>query len=241
MSSSKPKYEPFRFKQFLVHHDLCSMKIGVDGVLLGAWANVTGCKNILDVGTGSGVIALMMAQRNSFAKIQAIDIDENAFRQTEINFNLSPWKDRLHLQHIDFSDFISEEKFDLIISNPPYFSNSSLSTDPSRNTARHSIFLGLEKLVEQASNILQPDGKLCLIYPFEGLAEIEALTSGMHLSIKKLTLVKPKASNPPKRILVEITRQAQAQRFENELVIEMNHNEFSPAYRELTKDFYLKF
>ncbi|MCX6182470.1 MAG: methyltransferase domain-containing protein [Bacteroidetes bacterium] len=241
MTSSKAKYEPFRFKQFLVHHDLCSMKVGVDGVLLGAWADVGSCKNILDVGTGSGLIALMLAQRNSLAKIHAIDIDDSAFQQAQINFNLSPWKENITLHKGDFFAFECEEKFDLIISNPPYFSNSSLSSDSSRNIARHNITFSLEKLISKAKNLLNPHGKLCFIYPFESLKEVEALSNKMHLSIKKLTLVKPSASKSPKRMMVEITKEFNVQRNENELLIESSTNEFSLEYKTLTKDFYLKF
>ncbi len=241
MTNSKTKYEPFRFKQFLVHHDLCSMKVGVDGVLLGAWADVNNCASILDVGTGSGLIALMLAQKNSSATIHAIDIDDSAFQQTKINFDLSPWKNRMVLHKGDFSVFESAQKFDLIVSNPPYFSNSSLSSDSSRNIARHNITLSLEKLIERANFLLHPQGKLCIVYPFENLAEVESITDKMHLSIKKLTLVKPNASKSPKRILVEITKESSADRTENELMIEVRPNEFSQEYTTLTKDFYLKF
>ena len=241
MNNYKAKYEPFRFKQFLVHHDLCSMKVGVDGVLLGAWTDAANCSTILDVGTGSGLIALMMAQKNPSANIHAIEIDDAAFQQAEINFNLSPWKERIHLQKGNFSVFESTEMFDLIVSNPPYFSNSSLSSDTSRNIARHNITLSLEKLIEKAKNILHPNGKLCFIYPFENLAAIESITNKMHLSIKKLTLVKSNASKSPKRIMVEITKKPNRKRNENELLIEVNHNEFSQEYITLTKEFYLKF
>jgi len=163
------------------------------------------------------------------------------FQQAEINFSLSPWKERLQLHKGDFSVFESTQKFDLIVSNPPYFSNSSLSTDASRNIARHNITLSLEKLIERAMQLLQPLGKLCFIYPFENLEEVKSSNQKMHLSIKRLTLVKPNASKSPKRILVEITKESSDKPLENELMIEERPNKFSQEYITLTKDFYLKF
>ena len=138
----------FRFKQFTVYHDLCAMKVGVDGVILGAWADCRNIKYSLDVGTGSGLIALMLAQRSE-AYIHAIDIGENAYKQAEINFNNSPFHDRLSLEQIAFQDFSSSIKYDLIVSNPSYFVHSLKSPDKNRSLARHNEYLPLKVLLKK--------------------------------------------------------------------------------------------
>jgi tRNA1Val (adenine37-N6)-methyltransferase len=139
----------FHFKQFTIYHNLCAMKVGVDGVLLGAWADCRNAGYILDAGTGSGLIALMLAQRSN-AIIHAIDIDENSCNQAEINFTNSPFHDRLSVEHISFQNYFPPVRYDLIVSNPPYFANSLKSPDKNRNLARHDEFLPIEVLIKKA-------------------------------------------------------------------------------------------
>lgn len=241
MTKPEKKYQPFRFKQFSVDHNLCSMKVGVDGTLLGAWANTNNCKNILDVGTGSGLIALMAAQKNSEAQIHAIEIEKNAFEQAQINFKNSSWSNRLHLHNEDFKDWKSDIKFDLIISNPPYFTASLKSQKEERNLARHDDSLPLFELLNKSKSILAESGRICIVYPFDGLKAIEEQTKICALSIKSLTLVKPIISKPPKRVLVEITRSTNFEVMMNELSIQANANGFTAEYVQLTKEFYLNF
>ena len=241
MTKPEKKYQPFQFKQFAVDHNLCSMKVGVDGTLLGAWADIKNCKKILDVGTGSGLIALMMAQKNEEAQVHAIEIEENAFKQAQINFDNSPWSNRLNLHLGDFKNWHPEEKFDLIISNPPYFTASLKSEKEGRNLARHDDALSLFELLNKAKELLSNTGKICLVYPFDGLKSIEEQTKICALSIKSITLVKPVISKPPKRALVEITKETNLEVRMNELSIQANGHEFTPEYIQLTKDFYLNF
>ncbi len=241
MTKPEKKYQPFQFKQFAVDHNLCSMKVGVDGTLLGAWADTRDCKNILDVGTGSGLIALMMAQKNEEAEIHAIEIEENAFKQAQINFDNSPWSNRLHLHFGDFKNWNTEEKFDLIISNPPYFTASLKSEKEGRNLARHDDSLPLFELLNKAKEILSDTGRICIVYPFDGLKSIEEQTKICALYIKSITLLKPIVHKPPKRILVEITKITSFEVMMNELSIQANGHDFTHDYIQLTKDFYLNF
>ena len=241
MNKNSSKYEAFRFKQFTIQHKLCSMKVGIDGVLLGAWADCSDCKNILDVGTGSGLIALMLAQRNPAAQIHAVEIEHSAYLQTQINFNASPWASRLSAEECDFTKFSSAVKFDLIISNPPYFSNSYLSGNNARDIARHTLTLSINNLIEHAASLLSDRGEICLIYPFESTSELEFNVAKMNLSIKKLTLVKPNSRKYPKRILVEITKKTTLKCVNDELLIHLHNGEYASEFIELTKDFYIKF
>jgi tRNA1Val (adenine37-N6)-methyltransferase len=227
----------FRFKQFTVRHDLCAMKVGTDGVLLGAWSDVTNVKKILDVGTGSGLIALMLAQRST-AFIEAVDVDENACRQAKINFENSPFRDRLKIEKIDFQSFSSPAKYDLLVSNPPYFSNSLKSPDNSRNFARHQDSLSLADLITKSASLLNPQGKLALILPFENLENANALARKNQLFLCRKTHVLSVPNQPPKRVLLEYALY-KLDLQENELSIEKSRQVYSEEYIALTKDFYL--
>jgi len=241
MSRLTKKYQPFRFKQFTVDHNLSSMKVGVDAVLLGAWAKVEKARNILDVGTGSGLIALMMAQKNTEAEIHAIDIEENAFKQAEINFSNSAWKQRFSLYLDDFNTWQTNTKFDVIISNPPFFSQSLKSEIEGRNLARHNDALPLHNLLQKAKILLNDRGSLFMVYPAEALDEIKKEIKICALYLKSITLVKPIISKPPKRVLVEITNEVIIEVTQNELCIHSTPEEFTKEYVELTKDFYIIF
>ena len=155
----------FRFKQFAVEQDDVAMKVGTDGVLLGAWANCEGAKRILDIGTGTGVIALQMAQRNAEAQIHAVEIDEAAAKRARANFDNSPWAERLNVEQTAVQEFSPAEKFDLIVSNPPYFVDSLLPPDTKRSTARHTHDLTFEELDNAVARLLAGDGKFALILP----------------------------------------------------------------------------
>ena len=163
----------FNFKQFSVQQDLCSMKVGTDGVLLGAWTNTDNANRILDIGTGTGLIALMLAQRST-ANITAVDAEANACEQAKINFYDSPWADRLQLVHSKIQDFHSDQLFDLIVSNPPYFSGYYSSDNLSRDISRSAdILLPYEDLIAVAQRLLKEDGRLSLILPANQQEKIE--------------------------------------------------------------------
>lgn len=228
----------FSFKQFTVNHDLCAMKVGTDGVLLGAWVNCFQASFILDIGTGSGLIALMLAQRSN-ASIHAIDIDTDACKQANINVLQSPFKDRIQIFHSSLQDFFPSDKYDLIVSNPPYFINSLKSPDEQRSKARHSDTLPFSSLMKQSSRMLKKDGILSLILPYDSLPIANEEAYRYRLIPKRRTYIKPTPLLPPKRVLCEYGFSNQPLK-ENELTIEIARHQYSHDYIALTKDFYLK-
>ncbi|MDA3953805.1 MAG: methyltransferase [Bacteroidales bacterium] len=232
----------FKFKQFTIHQDKCAMKVGTDGVLLGAWANCENVKNILDIGTGTGLIALMLAQRSN-ANIDAVEIDEAACKQAKENIKQSLWDSRIKVLNIPFQDYSksTNEKYDLIVSNPPYFQNSLYATDEKRTDARHNSNLELDDLVFGALKLLSENGKLNIILPYlEGAMFIlKAAENGLYCV--RQTKVLPKPDKEPKRLLLEFMKEKMPL-VEQELIIELNkRHEYSEAYKNLTKDFYLAF
>ena len=232
----------FQFKQFTVYHNLCAMKVGMDGVLLGCWAHVSNATKILDVGTGSGLIALMLAQRAPEARITAIDIDPNAIVQSKTNINHSPWKERLQTICISLQEYttLGSEKFDLIVSNPPYFANSLKTPDSQRTLARHNDTLPHNELIISSRSLLEENGKLCLILPVnEGNQCIDTATREGLYCIKKV-YVYPKPNTPVKRLLLEFTTHPGSME-ESEITIETaTRHQYSEEFTALAKDFYLK-
>lgn len=232
----------FRFKQFTIRHDKCAMKVGTDAVLLGAWASTEYCKSILDIGTGSGIIALMLAQR-SHAEIDAIDIDADAFTQANENVACSPFANRIKVIHNSCSKFATAEsvkRYELIVSNPPYFANSLKCSDSKRTIARHTDNLSLYELVSDACSLLSPTGRIALILPYEQLIEVEEIARQNALHISRQTDVIPIPGAQPKRLLVELSAPSEGIKKQNTLIIEETRHQYTPEYIELTKDFYLK-
>jgi tRNA1Val (adenine37-N6)-methyltransferase len=227
----------FRFKQFTVYHDLCAMKVGVDGVILGAWADCRNIQHALDIGTGSGLIALMLAQRSG-AYIHAIDIDENACKQAKLNFNHSPFDKLLSIEMVDFKNFSSSVQYDLIVSNPPYFAHSLQSPDKNRSLARHNEHLPLNVLIEKSASLLSTHGKAAFILPFDRWEEIQALASENQLFLCRKTLVSSIQNNPPKRILLEYSFIDQTPT-EDSFYIGRTKETYSDKYKALTEAFYL--
>ena len=227
----------FRFKQFCIQQDRCAMKVGTDGVLLGAWADVENAVRILDVGTGTGLIALMLAQRNENAAIDAIEIEENAAEQAAENAANSPWTNRITVFRQAFQDFFPAEKYDMIVSNPPYFSRSLKNPDISKQLARHTDSLTPEVFFENAKRLLKPNGKLSLIFPAEESLIKIAETEGFFCT--RLTKVFPKTGAKEKRFLMEFSL-LPILCIESEIVIENERrHEYSEEYKKLTTDFYL--
>lgn len=228
----------FRFKQFFVSHDRCAMKVGTDGVLLGAWSRVQQVDSVLDIGTGSGLVALMLAQRSS-AHITALEIDENAAAQAAENVLNSPWSNRISVCACDFLSYHSTARFDLIVSNPPYFEHSLPSPDLHRTNARHTQCLNYESLLQHSARLLSPEGRICLILPFDKFALVEALAIRNQLFLTRTCIVRPTPDREPKRLLVEFSTVEIPLQVE-ELVIELTRHRYSDEYIALTKDFYLK-
>jgi len=234
----------FNFKRFSVQQDLCSMKVGTDGVLLGAWTNTDNVSRILDIGTGTGLIALMLAQRSS-ANITAIDVEENACKQATINFDLSPWKERLSIIHSKIQEYQTDEKFDLIVSNPPYFTGYYSSDNLSRDIARSAdVLLPYEDLISAAKRLLKEEGRLSLILPADQQEKIIAIANQFGLTLSRLTFVKTKNMKEAKRILIEFVNELNdPEVIEDELIIQSDDNGrvYTQDYINLTKDFYLAF
>jgi len=233
----------FQFKQFKINQDGSAMKVGTDGVLLGAWADVSDAKSILDIGTGTGLIAIMLAQRtNDNSKLDAVEIDSSSYQQAVNNFEASPWSNRIQAFHASFQDFVSQQsvKYNLIVSNPPYFINSLKAKGESRTQARHTDGLPFEDLIEGAKSLLKPNGKFSVILPvFEGDYFIR-LTRLEGFSLSKRVEVLPNPGKPAKRLLIELTLK-NVKTIENQLCVENGQrHDYSPEYIELCKDFYLK-
>ena len=229
----------FRFKQFAVEQDDVAMKVGTDGVLLGAWAVCDGAKRILDIGTGTGVISLMLAQRNSEAEVHAVEIDETATQRARSNFDLSPWAERLEVECCAVQEFSSDEKFDLIISNPPYFVDSLLPPDAKRSTARHTHDLSFEELDNAVCRLLADEGRFALILP---ITEFEKYLTITQLHLVRHCDVYPKVGAAIKRVMAEFALHATAEVKHETITIEQDkRGDYTDEYRALTKDFYLKF
>lgn len=216
---------------------MCAMKVGTDGVLLGAWADCKHAKTILDIGTGSGLIALMLAQRSG-AQVCAIDIDENACKQAKINFDNSPFSARLIVEKAAFQHWETPLGFDLLVSNPPYFSDSLKSPDNGRNFARHNDSLLFAGLIEKSLTLMNPGGKLAVILPFDGFEVFQSLAFGSGLFLCRKTLVSSLPQKSPKRVLLEYANEETGYR-EDAFLIEKSPKIRSEEYIALTKDFYL--
>lgn len=228
----------FSFKKFTVYHDKCAMKVGTDGVLLGAWTNVNTSQKILDIGTGSGLVALMLAQRCE-ASITAIDIDFEAVEQTKINIEASHWKDRMEVFHTDLCNFSPQYQFDTIVSNPPYFVDSLKCDDIQRNTARHNDTLTSEQLFENVSRMLCQEGEFSLILPFEQTDSAISIAEKHGLYPTRHTRVITRPGLPPKRSLLAFKKHSE-EYVSQDLVIELERHVYSTEYIALTKEFYLK-
>ena len=219
------------------------MKVGVDGVLLGAWADVRGAERILDIGAGTGLIALMMAQRNSTALIDAVEIEVEAFQESLVNVQQSPWSERIKVECCPFQELAegSSLKYDLIVSNPPFFGNGIKAPVESRAQARHSDGLPLSELISGVAGLLKKNGKAALVLAVESLLELQRLVQLNGLFIARVCRVKPNPQKPVFRVLVEISN-LECVLQEEELMIEFEtHFDYTPEYRDLTKEFYLKF
>ena len=227
----------FRFKQFAVEQDDVAMKVGTDGVLLGAWVDTRGADRILDIGTGTGVIALMMAQRSAAQTIVGVDIDAVATARANSNFSISPWSDRLVTYNMPVQQY-EGEKFDLIVSNPPYFTDSLLCPDSRRTLARHTTELSLTQLDDAVQRLLADGGRFALILPAEQMERYIALSA---LTVVRRCDVYSYPGGEVKRVMAELSRGAQMAAQTQSIAIYTEKRDYSAEYRELTKDFYLKF
>lgn len=228
----------FQFKQFTVFHDKCAMKVGTDGVLLGAWAPVEKAENILDVGTGTGLIALQLAQRSPQARIAAIEIDLAAAEQAAENVSRSPWDDRVEVICQDFRDYCPESRFDLLVSNPPYFVDALKCPDGQRCMARHTGGLNYDLLFSRSSSLLKEQGRVSIIIPAEVEKKVVDTAWDHRLFLSHRLQVFTKPGKPCRRVLLTFGFEMKPCK-EERLCIEAAHGGYSDEYRALTKDFYL--
>jgi tRNA1Val (adenine37-N6)-methyltransferase len=241
--------DSFVFKEFEVKQTNCAMKVGTDAVLLGAWCSLPQKGHALDIGTGTGIIAMMAAQRSS-SFIDAIEIDEEAYLQAQENCKKSKWSDRITVHHISFQKFVPSvsKKYDVILSNPPYFSNSVQAASESRTLARHTCNLNFEELVNGIVSLLEPTGSFATILPLKEAEDFTAIAKRYGLYANRITHVKTTFSKPAKRVLMQLGFQKMTPTGEI-LVIEnepepgdeMNHRAYSNDYKNLTRGFYLGF
>jgi tRNA1Val (adenine37-N6)-methyltransferase len=235
--------EPFRFKQFTVEQDRCAMKIGTDGVLLGAWTSLDhNPASILDIGSGTGVIALQLAQRSSANSIDAIELDPDAFEQCTDNFEASPWKDRLFCYHASVQEFTAEMdlKYDLVVSNPPFYTDNYKSEDQARDRARFTDTLPFEHLFLCAIQLLALGGVFAVVVPKKEQENILSIASRHSLHPKRVCEVRGTPDSEVKRVLMEFSREKFRSPILERLTIENDRHDYTESYINLVKDFYLK-
>jgi tRNA1Val (adenine37-N6)-methyltransferase len=233
----------FNFKQFSVEQNRCAMKIGTDGVLLGAWSPIPeNCYSVLDIGTGTGIIALMIAQRSNAKQIDALEIDENAYEQATENFENSPWDDRLFCFHAGLDELIEEpeDEYDLIISNPPFYTENYKTEDSQRDLARFQDAMPFELLIEAADLLLSENGIFSVIIPFKEEEHFLTLAKEYELFPIKITRVKGTPASEIKRSLLAFQRFETIEIKTDELIIETQRHIYTEEYIALTKDFYFK-
>lgn len=234
--------KPFHFKQFSIHHDRCAMKIGTDGVLLGAWTPLYDAKHILDVGTGTGVIAIMLAQRSKLnAAIDAIELDEVAYGQAIENIDDCKWRNQITAVHSTLQNFnkLYSNKYDLIVSNPPFFHQGSKPKDKNRNQARHTAMLPHDDLIVCSKSLLKETGLLSIILPFDEGNNFIYIAEGLGLYCQHSVAVKPKIDKPVERLLLSFSKTKPIEMVKEKLTIQYEQrNDYTPEYIALTKEFY---
>ena len=234
--------KPFQFKQFSVAQDRCEMKVGTDAVLLGAWSALDHMPNtILDIGSGTGILALIMAQRSTAELIDALEIDADAYEQCVHNFETSDWGDRLFCYHASLEEFVDEieDTYDLIISNPPFYKDIFKSKNEARNKARFEDALPFKELLTSASKLLSVTGQLNVIIPFSEEINFISLAKNVDLYPIRILRVRGLEESPVKRSLISFTFQENKIEV-SELTIEITRHHYTLEYINLTKDFYLK-
>lgn len=232
----------FQFRQFLILQDQSAMKVGTDGVLLGAWADCANCRTVLDIGTGTGLIALMVAQGNPHAAITAIEIDPAAVGQAKENVQASLWPDRIEVIQADFGSWEPEfdQKFDLIVCNPPFFTRSLKNPDIQKAMARHDDELPLAGLISKSVGFLSPVGKLAMILPIARIREVLKMAAENGLYLFRRMDIRGNINAPVKRVLLEWSRENRIAEI-SELVIETGvRGVYTEEYRILTGEYYPK-
>lgn len=231
----------FRFKQFTVWQDRCALKVGTDGVLLGAWTRYANALRILDIGTGTGLLTLIAAQRNQRATIDAVEIDAASAEQARENAMASPWAERINVFHADVRNWEPSEGYDLVLCNPPFYKGHQPSRVVRTATAKHDLELSLAQLVNVADRCCNPHGRLCMIIPMDRLEELKSLAVGNGFVQTRECLVSYLSTKMPKRVLVELSRTFDLDLMTVEMAVERYPGEFTPEYKALLRDLELHF
>ena len=226
----------FHFKEFSIQQDVSAMKVGTDAMILGSLVDANLKVNGLDIGTGTGVLSLMIAQKNKNICIHAIEIDVESAKEAELNFQNSSWSNRLRIVHADFRTFFTEIQFDLIISNPPYFENGILNESIRKANSRHEDSLPLQELFQKVAEMLAPNGHFWLILPFETAAKWKMKATALKLFCEKEIIIFGKP-NLPKRIVLCFSKVG-VECEKLSVLIRAENNEYSNEYKELTVDFH---
>jgi tRNA1Val (adenine37-N6)-methyltransferase len=237
----------FQFKQFIIHQDKCAMKVTTDGCLFGAWvAEKVGsreslAKNVLDIGTGTGLLSLMLAQRNPNLHIDAIEIDNQAAEQATENTTESPWAERIIVHNVNAKQFQTNKSYSLVISNPPFYENELKSGNSQKDVAHHSEELQLNELLVIIKNNLNPDGLFCLLLPYKRNAEAKILLNEAGLHITQITFVRQSTNHDFFRIMImgRLTTSEPAETMIDEISIKNDDNQYTPAFTNLLKEYYL--
>lgn len=235
--------ELFQFKQFSINQNRCAMKIGTDAVLLGAWASIGNNPfSILDIGAGTGILSLMLAQRSNAQLIEAIEVDENAYEQCVENFENSPWNDRLFCYHASLLEFVEEidDKYDCIICNPPFYSENYKTDNSSRNLARFNDAMPFEHLIYAVSKLLSKNGSFSVIIPYKEETTLINLTLEVDLFPNKILHIKGNTTSEIKRSMLTFSFK-KTEFNQSQLIIETSRHQYTEDYINLTKDYYLKF
>jgi len=234
--------KPFKFKEFTINQDRCAMKIGTDSVLLGAWTSTAHHPfSVLDIGAGTGVLSLMLAQRSNAETIESLEIDADAYEQCSENFENSPWPDRLFCYHASLLEFVEEieDEYDLIICNPPFYSEDYKTSNEARDLARFNDAMPFEHLIYAVSNLLSDTGIFSVVIPFKEEPKFKELASQAGLFLNRSLHVKGNPDTEIKRSLLEFSfkdRKVET----SDLIIETARHQYTEDYINLTKDFYLK-
>ena len=234
--------KPFKFKEFAINQDKTAMKVGTDGVLLGAWVQLKSeYFSVLDIGTGTGLIALMLAQKSNAEIIDAIELNDDAYEQSVENFEQSDWGDRLFCYHASLQEFADEidDEYDLIIANPPFYTSTYKELSEERAMARHTETLTYVELLEASSKLLSEIGSCAFIIPFTEEKKFLKIAEDYNLYPNRITRVKGTSDAAIKRSLLQLSFQKTEVEI-NELVIEIERHKYTQDYIDLVKDYYLK-
>ncbi len=230
---------PFHFKHFSLYHHRSTMKVGTDAILLGRWVEVRPTDVVLDIGTGCGLLPLMLSQKG-VAQVDAVDIDAASIEEATINFEASQWREHLKAYCIDIVDFQTDRKYDLVVSNPPFFNRFSKCDSERKSRARHNdVTLSYESLCDVAFRLLKPDGRFALVLPVNVSTDFLKVAEKSGLFLHKRMTIIPIAGRKPNRVNLELRLSKPSEIQENSFVIRSDDNHFTNQYREYLKDFYL--